>query len=71
MENLSVKSFAGEVTMRTTDHQLQQPMFITKWQKAKKGEYSVENTGYTFVPVKQMDPYVSSTPTSCQMKRPG
>lgn len=71
MEGLSVKSFAGEVTMRTTDHQLQQPMFITKWQKAKKGEYSVENTGYTFVGVKQMDPYVSSTPTSCQMKRPG
>jgi branched-chain amino acid transport system substrate-binding protein len=71
MEGLSVKSFAGEVTMRTSDHQLQQPMFITKWQKAKKGEYSVENTGYTFVGVKQMDPYVSSTPTSCQMKRPG
>jgi branched-chain amino acid transport system substrate-binding protein len=71
MENLSVKSFAGEVTMRTSDHQLQQPMFITKWQKAKKGEYSVENTGFTFVAVKQMDPYVSSTPTSCQMKRPG
>ncbi len=71
MEGLSVKSFAGEVTMRASDHQLQQPMFITKWQKAKKGEYSVENTGYTFVGVKQMDPYVSSTPTSCQMKRPG
>ena len=34
------------------------------------GEYSVEKTGYTFVPIKQMDPYVSSTPTSCQMKRP-
>ena len=47
-------------------------MFITKWQKAdKKNAYSVENTGYTFVPIKQMDPYVSSTPTSCQMKRPG
>ena len=46
-------------------------MFITKWQKAdKKYPYSVENTGYTFVPIKQMDPYVSSTPTSCQMKRP-
>ena len=45
-------------------------MFITKWQKAKPGEYSVEKTGYTFVPIKQMDPYVSSTPTSCQMKRP-
>jgi branched-chain amino acid transport system substrate-binding protein len=46
-------------------------MFVTKWQKVdKKNSYSVENTGYTFVPVKQMDPYVSSTPTSCQMKRP-
>ena len=71
MEGLSVKSFAGEVTMRKSDHQLQQSMFITKWQKVdKKNPYSVENTGYTFAPVKQMDPYVASTPTSCQMKRP-
>ena len=70
MEDLSVKSFAGEVKMRKADHQLQQSMFVTKWQKAKKGEYSVEKTGYTFVPIKQMEPYVASTPTSCQMKRP-
>jgi branched-chain amino acid transport system substrate-binding protein len=72
MEGLTVKSFAGDVTMRASDHQLQQSMFITKWQKAdKKNPYSVENTGYTFVSIKQMDPYISSTPTSCQMKRPG
>ena len=71
MEGLSVKSFAGDVTMRASDHQLQQSMFVTKWQKVdKKNAYNVENTGYTFVPIKQMDPYVSSTPTSCQMKRP-
>jgi branched-chain amino acid transport system substrate-binding protein len=71
MEDLSVKSFAGEVKMRAADHQLQQTMFITKWQKMDaKNNYNVENTGYTFVPIKQMDPYVSSTPTSCQMKRP-
>jgi len=71
MEGLPVKSFAGDVTMRASDHQLQQSMFITKWQKAKSGEYKVEKTAYTFVPIKQLDPYVSSTPTSCQMKRPG
>ncbi len=72
LEGLSVKSFAGEVQMRKSDHQLQQSMFVTKWQKVDaKNPYSVENTGYTFVPVKQMDPYVASTPTSCQMKRPG
>lgn len=71
LEGLSVKSFAGEVQMRKSDHQLQQTMFITKWQKAdKKYPYNVENTGYTFAPVKSMDPYVSSTPTTCQMKRP-
>ena len=71
LEGLSVPSFAGEVQMRKGDHQLQQSMFITKWQKVdKKNAYSVENTGYTFVPIKQLEPYVSSTPTSCQMKRP-
>ena len=71
MEGLEVRSFAGSVTMRASDHQLQQSMYITKWQKAdKQNPYSVENTGYTFVPIKQMDPYISSTPTSCQMKRP-
>ena len=71
LEGLSVKSFAGDVTMRASDHQLQQTMFIAKWQKVdKKNPYNVENTGYTFAPIKQMDPYVSSTPTSCQMKRP-
>lgn len=72
LEGLSVASFAGEVQMRKADHQLQQSMFVTKWQKVdKKYSYNVENTGYTFAPIKQMDPYVASTPTSCQMKRPG
>ncbi|ABD70109.1 extracellular ligand-binding receptor [Rhodoferax ferrireducens T118] len=72
LEGLTVKSFAGEVQMRKSDHQLQQSMFVTKWQKVdKKNPYSVENTGYTFAPVKQMDAFIASTPTSCQMKRPG
>lgn len=71
LDGLAVKIHSGEVQMRKSDHQLQQSMFITKWQKAdKKNPYSVENTGYTFVPIKQLDAYVSSTPTSCQMKRP-
>jgi len=36
-----------------------------------KYPYSPEGTGMTLVPVKQYESYVSSTPTSCQMKRPG
>jgi branched-chain amino acid transport system substrate-binding protein len=72
LEGLTVKGFNGEVTMRKTDHQLQQPLFISVWQKADaKFPYSPEKTGMTLAPVKQYDSYVSSTPTSCQMKRPG
>jgi branched-chain amino acid transport system substrate-binding protein len=73
MEGLKWKSeFGGDVEMRKTDHQLQQPLYITVWEKTSaKYPYSVENTGMTFAPVAEYPNYVSSTPTSCQMKRPG
>lgn len=71
MEGMKFKSFNGEVQMRKTDHQLQQPLFIAQWAPLDaKNTYDVEKTGMTFVPVKAFDAYVSSTPTSCQMKRP-
>ena len=71
MEGLKVKSFNGEVEMRKADHQLQQPLYMSVWQKADaKYPYSPENTGMTLVPVGEYPNYVSSTPTSCQMKRP-
>jgi branched-chain amino acid transport system substrate-binding protein len=72
MEGLRFKGFNGEVEMRKSDHQLQQGLFITVWKKADaKNPYSVENTGYNFQTVKYYEPYVASTPTSCDMKRPG
>ena len=71
LEGLRWRSFNGEVEMRKSDHQLQQPLYISVWQKATpKTPYSVENTGYNLAPVKSYDAYVASTPTSCQMKRP-
>jgi len=71
MEGLKFKTFNGEVEMRKTDHQMQQPVFLTKWAPVDaKNPYNVEGTDMTFVPVKQFDAYVASTPTSCQMKRP-
>ncbi len=71
LEGMKFNSFNGEVEMRKSDHQLQQGLFVSKWEKAG-GKYpnDAENTGYTFVPVKYYEPYVASTPTSCQMKRP-
>jgi branched-chain amino acid transport system substrate-binding protein len=71
LSGLSFKSYHGEVQMRKTDHQLQQPLWMTVWQKTdKKYPYGPENTGMTLAPVKEFPSYVSSTPTSCQMKRP-
>jgi len=71
MEGLKVKSFNGEVEMRKTDHQLQQPLYMSVWQKADaKNPYSPEKTGMTLAMLKEYPNYVSSTPTSCQMKRP-
>ncbi|MDL9997645.1 branched-chain amino acid ABC transporter substrate-binding protein [Variovorax sp. J22P240] len=71
LEGLRFKSFNGDVEVRKADHQLQQGLYITKWDKAG-GKYPIdsEGTGYTFVPVKYYEPYVASTPTSCEMKRP-
>ena len=71
MSGLRFTGFQGEHTMRKTDHQMQQGVWISKWQKVDaKNKYSVENTGYTFAPVKYIEAYVASTPTSCDMKRP-
>jgi branched-chain amino acid transport system substrate-binding protein len=71
MSGLQFKGFAGDLEMRKTDHQLQQPMYISEWRKADaKNPYSVENTGFNFQEVRAIPAYVASTPTSCQMKRP-
>lgn len=72
MSGLQINGFNGASTLRQSDHQMQQGLFISKWQKVdKKYPYSVEKTGYTFAPVKYIEAYVASTPTTCQMKRPG
>jgi branched-chain amino acid transport system substrate-binding protein len=71
LEGMKFKTFNGEIEMRKADHQLQQGLFITRWERTSaKYPYDGENTGYTLAPVKYYEPYVASTPTSCQMKRP-
>ena len=72
LEGLKWKSmFGGDVEMRKSDHQLQQPLYITVWQPVGgKFTYSLENSGMTLATVAEYPNYVSSTPTSCQMKRP-
>ena len=72
LEGLKMKSvFGGDIEMRKSDHQLQQTLYISVWQKADaKYGYKPEHTEMTLAPVAEFQPYVSSTPTSCQMTRP-
>jgi branched-chain amino acid transport system substrate-binding protein len=72
MEGLKFTTLNGEVEMRATDHQLQQPVYISTWTKVdgKAVKYDQENTGYGWKTEERMDSYVASQPTSCQMKRP-
>lgn len=72
LEGMKYKSPVGEVEMRKTDHQLQAPMYLGVWAKqgSKGVKYDSENTGYGFRSEIVWDAYISSQPTSCQMKRP-
>ena len=71
LHGLHFDSVNGPLEMRKLDHQLQQPLYITVWQKAdKKSPYSPEDTTMTLAVLKKFEPYVSSTPTSCSMKMP-
>jgi len=71
MEGLKFQGFNGEAELRKSDHQIQQALFVTRWEKASTNfPYSPENTGYTLAPVKTIATAKASTPTTCQMKRP-
>jgi branched-chain amino acid transport system substrate-binding protein len=71
MEGLTIKSLDNEISMRAADHQLQMPLYVFNWAKTDaKNTIDVEKTGNTFVLQKKIEPYIASTPTTCQMKRP-
>ncbi|HSY25910.1 MAG TPA: ABC transporter substrate-binding protein, partial [Burkholderiaceae bacterium] len=72
LEGMKVNSLNGEVEMRKTDHQLQQPLYIGTWAKVdgKTVRFDQENTGYGWKTDQKIDSYVAAQPTSCQMKRP-
>ena len=72
MEGQKFKSLNGDVEMRKTDHQLQQPLYLTTWVKTngKTVKFDQENTGYGWRTDQKIDSYVAAQPTSCTMKRP-
>jgi len=72
LEGMKVKSLNGEVTMRKSDHQLQQPLYIATWSKANNTDvkFDQENTGLGWKTDQKIDAAVAMQPTTCQMTRP-
>ncbi|OGB22441.1 MAG: branched-chain amino acid ABC transporter substrate-binding protein [Burkholderiales bacterium RIFCSPLOWO2_02_FULL_57_36] len=72
MEGMQFKGLNGNLEMRKTDHQMQQPLYIGTWTKTdgKDVKFDYENTGYGFKTDVRLDSYVAAQPTSCEMKRP-
>lgn len=71
MSGMKMPSLMGEIEMRASDHQLQQPLFISTFTKAGGPvKYDLEKTGFGFRTEKAIPAYVASTPTSCNMARP-
>jgi branched-chain amino acid transport system substrate-binding protein len=72
MEGIKVKSLNGEVEMRKADHRIQQEQVVSVWTKAdgKDVRYDLEKTGWGWKTQQKFAPFVSTLPTSCQMKRP-
>ena len=72
MEGMKVTSLNGEVAMRATDHQAQQPLYIATFVPQNKSDvrFDSENTGFGWRTERKIDAYVAAQPTSCQMVRP-
>ena len=71
MSGMKMAGPMGEIEMRASDHQLQQPLYISTFAKAGGPvKHDAEKTGFGFRPEKTIPTYVASTPTSCNMSRP-
>jgi branched-chain amino acid transport system substrate-binding protein len=72
LEGMEHKTYYGTVTMRATDHQLIQPLYISTMTKAgtKAVKYDVENTGLGWKTDGRIEAADTALPTTCKMKKP-
>lgn len=72
LEGMTFDGLGGPVTMRASDHQLQQPMYLASWVTAdgKAIKYEQEGTGLGLRTDAVITADAAALPTTCQMKRP-
>jgi branched-chain amino acid transport system substrate-binding protein len=71
LENARYKSAFHEATMRSADHQLLQPLYVSVMQKVADGgmRFDNEGSGYGFKTERYLPLAVTALPTTCRMKR--
>lgn len=76
LEGMKMQGDLGELEMRKLDHQLIQALYVFTLQKMaskggpKEAKIDMEGSGLAPVTDARIEPYVTATPTSCQMQRP-
>jgi len=72
LEGLQFHSYNGDIEVRASDHQVEQPLYIFSWQKVdgKRVKYDQEDTGYGWRLEEAIPAAAVTLPTTCQMQRP-
>lgn len=72
LEGMKFQHAAGEVMMRTDNHQLIQPLFVSTYSKVdgKDVKFDVERTGNGFKTDRRVEGKDTVQPTTCKMNRP-
>jgi branched-chain amino acid transport system substrate-binding protein len=72
LDGMKFHSYNGDIEVRATDHQVEQPLYIASWQKldGKTVKYDQEKTGYGWRNEATLPAEAVTLPTSCQMQRP-
>jgi branched-chain amino acid transport system substrate-binding protein len=58
-----------EASMRARDHQIEEPLFVSKMVMANEDQIDSEGSGYAFVPQRYFPPPAVELPTTCAMQR--
>ncbi|WP_028315796.1 branched-chain amino acid ABC transporter substrate-binding protein [Desulfatibacillum aliphaticivorans] len=72
LEGMEIDGYYGKTIMRAQDHQLLQPMFMSRLVKQGDGfaKYDMENTGMGWETVYKVDAVDTAIDSPCDMKRP-
>lgn len=69
LEDLSIATPTGTATLRAEDHQLLQPLYISRF-SSDYAKYDAEDTGLGWVTVEKIAAAQTALPARCDMQRP-